>query len=79
MRFMGQSLSLAIMGAVAATVIPPSILSAIFVGTGGNIVPANAFLRGESRAFLVGATIAFVGTLTSTVRGNGRRGTKREK
>jgi MFS family permease len=79
MRFMGQSLSLAIMGAVAATVIPPNVLSAIFVGTGGNIVPANAFLRGENRAFLVGAAIAFVGTLTSTVRGNEIRRTKRKK
>jgi EmrB/QacA subfamily drug resistance transporter len=77
MRFMGQSLSLAIMGAVAATVIQPNVLSAIFVGTGSNIVPANAFLRGENRAFLVGAAIAFVGTLTSMVRGNETRRIKR--
>jgi EmrB/QacA subfamily drug resistance transporter len=76
MRFMGQSLSLAVMAAVAATVIPPAVLSAVFVGSGGNMVPASAFLRGESRAFLVGAAIALVGTLTSTVRGNERRGTE---
>jgi len=79
MRFMGQSLSLAVMGAVAATVIPPSLLSAIFVGTGSNTVSANSFLRGESRAFLCGATVALVGTLTSTVRGNEKSRVKRKK
>jgi MFS family permease len=76
MRFMGQSLSLAIMGAVAATVIPPAALSAVFAGSGSNMVPASAFLRGESRAFLVGAAIALIGILTSTVRGNERRRTE---
>jgi EmrB/QacA subfamily drug resistance transporter len=73
MRFMGQSLSLAIMGAVAATVVPPNVLSAVLVGTVGNMVPTNAFLKGESRAFLVAAAVALVGTFTSTVRGNGRK------
>jgi MFS family permease len=79
MRFMGQSLSLAIMGAVAATVIPPDMLSAIFIGTGGGAVPADAFLRGENRAFLVGAAIALAGTFTSTVRGNERKQAKKKE
>lgn len=74
MRFVGQSLSLAIMGAVAATVIPPTTLAAIFAGTGsGSSVPATSFLVGQSYAFLVGAAIAVFGTLTSMVRGSEER------
>jgi EmrB/QacA subfamily drug resistance transporter len=73
MRSVGQSLSLAIMGAAAATVIPPSMLSGVFLGiTGGGTVPAAEFLRGESSAFLTGAAIALFGALTSMVRGGKR-------
>jgi len=72
MRFMGQSLGLAIMGAVAATVVPPEVLAAIF-GGGGKPVAAEAFIQGLSRAFLVGAAIALAGTLTSMVRGRERK------
>lgn len=74
MRFIGQSMSLAIMGAVAATVIPPDALSAIFAGIGSaGSVSAAAFLRGESQAFLVGGIISIMGILTSTVRGREKR------
>ena len=71
MRFVGQSLSLAIMGAVAAAIIPPEVFSAIFGGfSNTGPVPAGAFLNGASLAFLAGAVIAFAGIITSTVRGN---------
>ena len=71
MRFVGQSLSLAIMGAVAASIIPPQVFSSIFGGFGSTeSVSADLFLKGASLAFLAGAVIAFVGVITSTVRGN---------
>jgi EmrB/QacA subfamily drug resistance transporter len=74
MRFVGQSLSLAIMGAVAATIIPPQVFSTIFGGFGNaSPVSAEAFLKGASLAFLTGATIAFVGVITSTVRGSKKK------
>jgi EmrB/QacA subfamily drug resistance transporter len=74
MRFVGQSLSLAIMGAVAATVIPPQVFSSIF---GGNVtsgpISTDAFLKGASLAFLTGAAIALIGVITSLVRGNKKK------
>lgn len=70
MRFVGQSLSLAIMGAVAATVIPSQVFSSIFGGGGASQVSADVFLRGAGLAFLTGAGIAFIGAITSVVRGN---------
>ncbi len=73
MRFVGQSLSLAIMGAVAATVIPPDVLVAIFGGAGGQPVSAEIFIQGLSRVFFVGAAIALAGAFTSMVRGNERK------
>jgi EmrB/QacA subfamily drug resistance transporter len=76
MRFMGQSFSLAIMGAVAATTVPPDVLATIFAGTGGGkLVPAEAFIQGQSMAFLVGAVISLAGVLTSMVRGSERKTT----
>jgi hypothetical protein len=74
MRFMGQSLSLAIMGAVAATVVPPEVLAALFGGASGGAVAAEAFLQGLNRAFLVAAAIALAGALTSLVRGKETKG-----
>jgi MFS family permease len=71
MRFVGQSLSLAIMGAVAATVIPHEVFSAIFGGGGSaSQVSADVFLKGAGLAFLTGSGIAFIGVITSMVRGN---------
>lgn len=78
MRFVGQSLSLAFMGAFAATVIPPDVLSAIFGGIiSEKTVSAEAFLRGENIAFSVGAVLAACGVITSMVRGAQRK--KNEK
>ena len=73
MRFVGQSLSLAIMGAVAATLIPPQVFAAIFGGvTGEGAVVADAFLKGANLAFLAGASIAFIGVVTSFLRGKSK-------
>ena len=75
MRSMGQSLSLAVMGAVAATVVPPEVLSALFGGAGGTgPVAAEAFIQGLRRAFSVGAALALAGALTSMVRGRENKG-----
>lgn len=69
MRFMGQSLSIAIMGAVAATIVPPEVLEALFGKTTGyGVLAVEAFIQGMSRAFSVGATLALIGVLTSMVR-----------
>ena len=72
MRYMGQSLSLAMMGAILASVASNAVVSAFFVGTStGAITGAtvNLFLAGMKEALLVGAVIAAVGVFTSLVRG----------
>lgn len=74
MRFVGQSLSLAIMGAMAATVIPPDVFSAIFGSSGSaNAVSVDVFLNGAKLAFLTGAIISFMGVITSIVRGSKKK------
>ena len=74
MRTVGQSLSLVIMGAVIAAVAGPEVANLIFGG--GSIVDIaliqDEFLQGMSAAFLVGATIALIGAITSSVRGPSR-------
>lgn len=78
MRFVGQSLSLAFMGAFAATVIPPDLLQAIFGGIiSEKTVSAEAFLRGENIAFTAGAVLAACGVITSMVRGAQKRQNKK--
>jgi len=74
MRFMGQSMSLAVMGAVAATAIPSKILSDLFIGlrSEAGTVVAEAFVEGIRRAFFVSGFIAALGIFTSLVRGKGR-------
>jgi hypothetical protein len=59
---------------VAATIIPPQVFSSTFGGFGSaGLVSADAFLKGASFAFLAEAAIAFVGVITSTVRGNKKK------
>jgi len=74
MRFMGQSMSLAVMGAVAATAIPSKILSDLFVGlrSEAGTVVAEAFVEGIRRAFFVSGFISALGIFTSLVRGKGK-------
>jgi EmrB/QacA subfamily drug resistance transporter len=69
MRFVGQAVSLAIMGAIIASVAGPNFIASLTVGTAGSAVSADAYVRGMSAVFLVGAVIAALGTLTSLARG----------
>jgi EmrB/QacA subfamily drug resistance transporter len=71
MRFVGQAASLAIMGAVVATVASTAIVSSLFTGISpADIQVASAdFVAGMSLAFLVSAAIAIVGGFTSLARG----------
>jgi len=71
MRFTGQSLSIAIMGAVTATAIPSTILSGLLIGIQSDIgtVATEAFVEGIHRAFFVSGFIAALGVFTSLVRG----------
>ena len=71
MRFMGQSMSLAVMGAVAATAIPSKILSDLFIGlrSEAEVVIAEAFVEGIRRAFIISSIISALGVFTSLVRG----------
>ncbi len=71
MRTTGQSLSLALMGAVISVVAGSEVVSLLF--SGGNpsqvVLVAESFVHGMSLAFVVSATIAFLGALTSFARG----------
>jgi EmrB/QacA subfamily drug resistance transporter len=69
MRFVGQAVSLAIMGAIIASIAGPDFITSLTVGTADPAVTAEAFVRGMNGVFLVGALIAAVGTVTSLARG----------
>jgi hypothetical protein len=71
MRTVGQSLSLAIMGALIAVVASEGTVSQLFSGAmgGTSVVVAAEFVSGMSLAFQVSALIAFAGALTSLARG----------
>jgi EmrB/QacA subfamily drug resistance transporter len=69
MRFVGQAVSLAIMGAIIASVAGPDFIASLTVGTANSAVSADAFVRGMDAVFLVGSAIAAVGTVTSLARG----------
>jgi EmrB/QacA subfamily drug resistance transporter len=71
MRTTGQSLSLAVTGAVVATVASAQVVSLLFVGANPAqaTVEADAYLQGMSLAFMVCACIALIGALFSFVRG----------
>ncbi len=71
MRTVGQSMSLAVMGALVATVASTAVVSELFSGTIGpaTSVGVEEFVRGMQLAFTVSAGIAFVGAITSLARG----------
>ena len=75
MRFSGQSLSLALMGAVVATAASTGVLSSLFTGVGVSqlSVAAGSFVEGMRRAFLASAAISAVGVFTSLQRGSRNR------
>ena len=70
MRFIGQAGSLAIMGAIIASVAGPDFITSLSLGSADpSGSPAASYIQGMSAVFLVGAFIAAVGTLTSLARG----------
>lgn len=70
MRFVGQSMSLAIMGAIVASIAGMASLSGLFSGLPMDIgIDASAFVEGLRAAFLVSAGIAMIGGFTSLARG----------
>ena len=72
MRTVGQSMSLAIMGALIATASSTELVSALFMGA--PLPPGTAdedFIRGMALAFRVSAGIAVAGALASLARGRG--------
>ena len=74
MRFLGQSLSLAMMSAVFAAFISTSVLSALFIGINPSTlgVADVVFVEGMRNAFIISAVISAVGVATSLVRGKGK-------
>lgn len=70
MRFMGQSIGLALLGTVMATAVPPKTLLAMFAGLSmQNNLAVNEFIQGMHYFFLITSVIEAIGTLTSMVRG----------
>ncbi|MDD1773587.1 MAG: MFS transporter [Methanomassiliicoccales archaeon] len=69
MRFVGQASSLALMGAIVATVAGTSLLGALFSGSPPPSVADALFVQGMNYAFVVSAIIAFIGAGTSLARG----------
>ena len=74
MRFLGQSLSLAMMSAIFATFVSSSLLSALFIGVNPSTlgVAAKVFVEGLRSAFIISAIVSAVGIVTSLVRGNSK-------
>jgi EmrB/QacA subfamily drug resistance transporter len=72
MRFMGQSIGLALLGLVMAATLPAQALLAVFAGlTSQGGVSVSEFVVGMRNFFLITAGIGALGTLTSTFRGQG--------
>ncbi len=70
MRFMGQAIGLALLGAVISTAIPPKAMLAIFTGLNAqNSVTASEFTSGMRTFFLVTAGVGGISTAISMVRG----------
>lgn len=70
MRFMGQSIGVALLGTVMATALPPKAMLALFAGLSvQDSVAINEFVQGMRNFFLIASAIGALGTLTSMVRG----------
>jgi EmrB/QacA subfamily drug resistance transporter len=70
MRFMGQSLGLALLGMVMSTTLPPRTLLALFTGLSvQDKVATTEFVQGMKEFFLIASAIGALATLTSMVRG----------
>ena len=70
MRFMGQSIGLALLGMVMAAALPSQTLLAVFAGlTSQGGLTVSEFVVGMRNFFLITAGIGALGTVTSTFRG----------
>ena len=67
-RFCGQGISIAILGAIAASKLGPTGGRVILLGKSAGVNNAQAFAAGYREAMLVGAGLAIVGALISLVR-----------
>jgi MFS family permease len=72
MRFVGQASSLAIMGAIISTIAGTGVISSLFIGIAPTSIISEEFVTGMSYAFVVSALIAFLGAVTSLMRGSFR-------
>ena len=74
MRFLGQSVSLALAGAVAATTVSSKLLSDLFIGIGAlnETIMSEAFVEGIRRALTASGVVAAIGIFTSLIRGKGK-------
>jgi EmrB/QacA subfamily drug resistance transporter len=71
MRFMGQSIGLALIVTVMAASLPPKDMLAVFAGLSmQNNLAVNEFVHGMRNLFLIASAISALGTLTSMVRGH---------
>jgi len=71
MRFMGQSLGLAMLGAVMATTLSPQALLTVFTSlTSQGGVVTSEFVSGMRTFFLIATGMGALGTLASTTRGH---------
>ena len=71
MRFMGQSIGLAMLGAVMATTLSPQALLTVFTSlTSQGGVVTSEFVVGMKTFFLIATGMGALGTLASTTRGH---------
>jgi EmrB/QacA subfamily drug resistance transporter len=69
MRFTGQGISIALLGAIAASKLGPAGGRVLFLGEAASHSAAVAFAAGYREAMLAGAALAVVGGAISLVRG----------
>jgi len=69
MRTAGQGVSIALLGAIAASGLGPTGGRVLFLGEKASQAAALSFADGYGAAMLVGAGLAVVGALVSLVRG----------
>jgi hypothetical protein len=75
MRFSGQGISIAVLGAIAAGKLGPEGGKMIFLGGTGSAAGAEAFADGFRLAMLVGAVLAAIGAAVAwTAKPEERRG-----
>ena len=67
MRFSGQGMSIAVLGAIAAWKLGPEGARLIFLGESGGAAHASAFADGFQAAMLVGAALALAGAVLSWI------------